>query len=43
VERRVASLTQYVIPKEGPGTALDEGGNAGADARSSEGASGSSG
>ena len=31
--------SEYVIPKEGPGTARDEGGIAGADARSSEGAS----
>jgi hypothetical protein len=27
--------SEYVIPKEGPGTARDEGGTAGADARSS--------
>jgi len=32
--------SEYVIPKEGPGTARDEGGTAGADARSSEGAAG---
>jgi hypothetical protein len=35
--------SEYVIPKEGPGTARDEGGTTGADARLSEGASGSSG
>jgi hypothetical protein len=34
--------SEYVIPKEGPGTARDEGGIAGADAPSSEGAAGSS-
>ena len=31
-------FSEYVIPKEGPGT--DEGGTAGADARTSEGAAG---
>ena len=30
--------SEYVIPKEGPGTARDEGGTAGADSRLSEGA-----
>jgi hypothetical protein len=35
--------SEYVIPKEGPGTARDEGGTAGADAQSSEGAAGISG
>ena len=35
--------SEYVIPKEGPGTARDEGGIAGADVPASEGAAGSSG
>ena len=41
--RQTRHVGEYVIPKEGPGTARDEEGTAGADAPSSEGAAGSSG